>query len=73
MQIFYFTLSVSYDLCEKLYEPDHNSVVMTEDGGKRVQIPIKNLRPFVSPQGLKGRFKLVIDAKQKLKSFQRVA
>ncbi|MGS2720144.1 DUF2835 family protein [Paraglaciecola aestuariivivens] len=73
MQTFYFSLSLEYDYCERLYYPNVNTVVVTAENGKRVQLPAKNLRPFVSPLGIKGRFRLIIDDHHKIQSFERVA
>jgi hypothetical protein len=73
MQTFYFTLSLKYELCEQLYVPGVNTVVMTADNGKRVQLPVTNLRPHVSPIGIKGRFRLMIDENNKVNSFEKVA
>ena len=73
MQTFYFTLSLKYELCERLYVPGINTVVMTADNGKRIQLPTKNLRPHVSPIGIKGRFRLMIDENNKVKSFEKIA
>ncbi len=73
MQTFYFTLSLKYELCEQLYVPGINTVVMTADNGKRIQLPVKNLRSYVSPIGINGRFRLVIDDNNKIKSFEKIA
>ena len=72
MQTFYFSLSLDYELCERLYFPTVNTVVVTAENGKRIQLPAKNLRPHVSPLGLKGRFRLIIDDNNKIKSFERM-
>ena len=73
MQTFYFTLSLKYELCEQLYVPGINTVVMQAEDGKRIQLPVKNLRPHVSPIGIKGRFRLMIDENNKIKSFEKIA
>jgi hypothetical protein len=73
MQTFYFTLSLKYELCERLYVPGINTVVMKADNGKRIQLPVKNLRPHVSPIGINGRFRLMIDDNNKIKSFEKIA
>ena len=73
MQTFYFSLSLKYELCEQLYIPGINTVVMTADNGKRIQLPVKNLRPRVSPIGISGRFRLVIDDNNKIQSFEKIA
>lgn len=72
MKTFYFTLSVKYEFCERFYEPGVNTVVMTSDSGERVQLPVLNLRPHVNPIGIQGRFRLIIDEKNKIKSFEKI-
>jgi hypothetical protein len=73
MQTFYFTLSLKYELCKQLYITGINSVVMKADNGKRIQLPVRNLRPHVSPMGINGRFRLMIDENNKIKSFEKIA
>ncbi|MCF2947142.1 DUF2835 domain-containing protein [Paraglaciecola aquimarina] len=72
MQSYYFTLSVEYDFCEQFYQPGVNSVVMTSDDGKRIQLPVRNLRPHVTRKGIQGRFRLIFDDNYKIKSFEKV-
>ncbi|MFT2090839.1 DUF2835 domain-containing protein [Paraglaciecola sp. 2405UD69-4] len=73
MQAFYFSLSLTYDECESLYQPGINTVVMTAENGKRIQLPTKNLRPHVTRSGIKGRYRLIIDNNSKFKSFEKMA
>ena len=72
MQTFYFNLSVKYELCEQLYVPGVNTVIMTSENSERIQFPVKNLRPYVSPTGINGRFRLMIDKNNKIKSFEKI-
>ncbi|MGJ8679052.1 DUF2835 family protein [Paraglaciecola sp.] len=72
MQSYFFTLSVKYDFCEQFYQPGINTVVITSDDGKRIQLPVTNLRPHVSPIGIQGRFRLIIDDSNKIKSFEKI-
>jgi hypothetical protein len=71
MQSYYFTLSLPYDRCLYLYQPGKNSVIITSDCGKRVQLPVKNIRPFIQRHGLNGRFHLVINNDNKVVSFKK--
>ena len=70
---YFFSLSLSYAECENLYVTGINSVVMTADSGERIQLPSKNLRPFVQKNGLKGRYRLVINDQNKVVSFEKIA
>ncbi|MCV2884143.1 DUF2835 domain-containing protein [Aestuariibacter sp. AA17] len=72
-RVYFFSLSVSYAACEKLYHAGNNSVVVTADSGERVQLPTVNLRPFINRSGLKGRFRLIINSENKVKSFERIS
>ena len=70
---YFFSLSLSYAECENLYITGINSVVVTADSGERVQLPSKNLRPFVQRSGLSGRFRLVVSDQQKVVSLDKIA
>lgn len=70
---YFFRLNISYLECEALYQPGVNTCLIVSEQGAKVQIPTKNLRPFVTNQGIKGRFRLLTDANNKLKSFEKVA
>lgn len=71
MQLFYFNLSASLAECERLYR-GKNQVVITDEFGVRVSVPVQRLKPFLLPSGIQGRFKLVIDEQQKVVLFERV-
>ncbi|XOV77931.1 MAG: DUF2835 family protein [Aestuariibacter sp.] len=73
LQAYYFQLNVTYQECERLYMPGNNTCLMRAENGARIQVPSKNLRPFVTSLGIKGRFRLITDKNNKLKSFEKIA
>lgn len=73
MRVFFFRLSVPYLQCETFYHAGNNTVLLTSDCGKRVQIPISNLRPFIDRQGLNGRFRLIINDENKVSEFDKIS
>lgn len=73
MKSYFFRLSLPYHECENLYRPSIPTVLITAETGERVQIPTKNLRPFVGREGLSGRFRLLINSENKIKSFEKVS
>jgi hypothetical protein len=73
MQTYFFTLSASYEYCLRLYEPGIYAVIIIDEKGKKVQIPSKNLRPFVGPNGIRGRFRLQVDNANQLLSFEKMS
>lgn len=73
MDSFFFKLALSYERCESLYKPGNNTVIVLADNGKRIQLPAKNLRPFVQRSGLHGRFRLMITANNKIHSLEKIS
>ena len=41
--------------------------------GVRLQFPLANLRPYVDHQGVRGTFRLVVDARNRLLSLDRLS
>lgn len=70
--VFYFSINAPYKQCEVLYVPSMPDVVMLSESGLSVQVPTNRLRQFVTSDGIKGRFRMVIDANKKIKSFERL-
>ena len=71
--VFYFSINAPYKQCEVLYVPSMPDVVMVSESGLSVQVPTNRLRQFVTSDGIKGRFRMIIDANKKIKSFERLA
>lgn len=69
---YFFTLSLSYLDCEQLYAAGNHKALLMAETGERIQLPTKNLRPFVQSQGIQGRFRLIINDKNKIESFDKV-
>lgn len=69
---FYFSINVPYIQCEALYSPSIPNIVMTAESGLNVQVPTSRLRPFVTTQGVKGRFRMTVDHNNKIIAFERV-
>ena len=69
---FYFSINVPYNQCEALYTPSIPNVVMLSESGLNVQIPTNRLRQFVTSIGVRGRFRMIVSADNKIKSFERI-
>ena len=70
--VFYFSINAPYSQCEVLYVPSMPDVVMVSESGLSVQVPTNRLRQFVTSDGIKGRFRMVVDPHKKIKSFERL-
>ena len=70
--VFYFSISVPYTQCEALYSPSVPNVVMVAESGVCVQVPTGRLRQFITSDGVKGRFRMIVNQQNKIKSFERI-
>lgn len=66
------SISATYAECERLYLTGNNTVVVKATNGLSVQLPTKNLRPFVTPDGIHGRFKLIVNKQNKIQSLTKI-
>ena len=69
---FYFTIFISYEKFSSYYQGYSDSVALTDAKGRHLQINAKYFRPFLTPNGIKGQFKLELDSNGKYKSLTRL-
>ena len=70
--VYYFSINVPYNECEALYSPAVPSVVMQSESGLNIQVPTSRLRQFVTSLGVKGRYRMIVDANNKIKAFEKL-
>lgn len=71
-RVYFFSIRVPYSQCEALYHTPQTSVILTDDHGVRVQVPVSRMRQFVSRTGITGRFRMIVDKSNKIRAFERV-
>ena len=69
----HFTLRVSRSEMLRWYSGEAHTVVVMSEEGLRVQLPAHSLRPFVTPEGVSGRFALRFDSQGRQLSLRRVS
>ena len=69
---YFLSINVPYSQCEALYSPSVPNVVLVADNGVKVQVPTSRLRQFITSQGVKGRFRMTVNAQLKIVAFERV-
>lgn len=67
-----FRLDISADDYLAYYQGVARDVVVRAEDGRRVQFPAGALQPFITHQGIHGRFELCFDANHKLVGLQRL-
>lgn len=71
MHTVHFSLSLPRDEIIRWYRGEAHVVVVHTEEGLRIQLPARNLRPFVTPDGVSGRFALRFGSDGKLLSLRR--
>ncbi len=72
MKIYYFSIQVSREHLLAYYGGQAQRVQVTAENHKRLDLPARILRKYVTHQGLSGRFKITLDDDNRLLSLERV-
>ena len=68
-----FFLDISPDEIQRYYRGEATTVVVTADDRTSLQFPAKNLRPFVTVNGVSGYFEIEYDEFSKLVGISRLS
>jgi len=72
MRAISFSLAISADDYLRFYQGKARNVSVRTDDGCRTEFPAEHLRPFVTHDGIHGRFELVFDEMNKFVELRRV-
>jgi hypothetical protein len=67
-----FSLNISAERYLSVYQGQASTVSVVAEDGRRVQFPAQALRPFVTRNGIQGRFQLLIDENNRLQGLERL-
>lgn len=67
-----FTLSIPADLYLSHYRGDAQAVSTRAEDGRRVEFPARQLRPYVTREGVHGRFELEFTEQGKFVALRRL-
>ena len=73
MKEFYFSLSIPAEEYLAYYEGVASDVITTNNEGKHIKFPAYVLRPYLTNQGIYGRFVLQCDEQNKFVSIKKVS
>ena len=68
-----FSLDLSADRYLRYYRGRASSVSVVAEDGRRIEFPAGALRPFVTREGVQGRFEMLIDAHNRLLRIERLS
>lgn len=66
-------LVISAEEFQRLYQGAVRDVLATASDGRRVRFPAMILRPFVTREGIRGRFEIVFDDNNRFQTVNRLA
>ena len=64
-------IHIDADELQRMYSGSARAVLAISNDGRRVRFPINILQPFVSHDGVHGRFSICYDAKGRFSTIQR--
>lgn len=73
MQEYFFSMYLDYDQCLDFYNGNAKFIQVVEDSGKRIRFPAIHVRKFVSAIGIRGRFRLCLNAQNAFISLEKIA
>ncbi|MCP3671028.1 MAG: DUF2835 domain-containing protein [Gammaproteobacteria bacterium] len=68
-----FYLDISQAEYLRYYRGSAHSVLVRADDGRKISFPAINLRPFVSADGVRGRFEITLDESNSLLDICRLS
>lgn len=72
MKIYTFDIDMPYSECVDLYAEQIRYVIVHAHSGEKVQLPKENLKRFLIPTGIKGRFQLRVNKYNKIVDLQKL-
>jgi hypothetical protein len=69
----FFRLHISAELYLRYYQGKAAFVQVISEDGRRIRLPASSLRPFVSHEGIYGRFRLKFNEQQKITSLEKIS
>lgn len=66
-------MQVGREQAMRYYRGEALAVRVVTDNGQSIQFPASHIRRFIGQHGISGRFQILIDANNKLKSIERIA
>ncbi|OZB42017.1 MAG: hypothetical protein B7X50_05610 [Alishewanella sp. 34-51-39] len=57
-----FGAFLSAEKCQRYYRGEVRYVIVTADSGERIQLAFRHFQPYLSQLGIRGRFRLTVNA-----------
>lgn len=72
MQRIRFRIDLPRERFARYYQGMAQAVLVESEDGRRIQLPAANLRRFITDNGVRGRFEMILDDHSKLLKLTRI-
>lgn len=68
-----FSISITPEAYLQYYRGTAKAVIVKAEDGRRVRFPAEALQPYIKPDGIHGRFRLIFDKNNKLLKLEKLS
>lgn len=72
MKHYTFSMYISYQAYLDHYSGAASTVLVVTDNGLKLQLPASRFRPFLSQLGIKGRFRVTVNAQSRIEGIEQI-
>ena len=72
-QFIRFSLNLSYEQFLSVYQGVAKNVLAIADDGRKIQFPAGNVQPFLTKDGIRGRFEMELTEQNKFIGVKRIS
>ncbi|WP_440055984.1 DUF2835 domain-containing protein [Pseudoalteromonas sp. T1lg65] len=72
MKEYFFYMELTHEQCLGYYDGSIKHIQVVEDAGKSIRFPASHIRRFITAIGIRGRFRLILDADNRFISLEKV-
>lgn len=72
MQGVFFSLAISSEKYLQYYRGAAKAVIVQSEDGRKIQFPASALQPFITANGINGRFRLLFDKNHKFLKLEKL-
>ena len=72
MNQYIFNVSLTYNQFLPIYEGAVDKIIVTDTTGRTIELPASHFKPYLTPDGISGKFKLITEKSGKFNSLTRI-
>ncbi len=69
---FYFHIDIYYTIFKQYYMFPEAQILVTCENDQRIKLAAHYLRPFITHEGIRGRFRITLDSKNKITDLKKI-